>query len=81
MTAPADTVCTVIPCLRYRDAHAAIAWLERAFGFQAQAVYAEGEVVHHAQLVYGPGMVMLGSVDNASQWGRHSVHPDEVGGR
>lgn len=81
MTAPADTVSTVIPCLRYRDAHAAIAWLQRAFGFHAQAVYADGDVVHHAQLVYGHGMVMLGSVDNASEWGRYSAHPDEVGGR
>jgi len=66
MTAPAETTATLIPCLRYRDAHAAIAWLQRAFGFQQQAVYADGDTVHHAQLVYGHGMIMLGSVDNAS---------------
>lgn len=81
MTAPADTVSTVIPCLRYRDARAAIAWLQRAFGFEPQAVYAEGDTVHRAQLVYGHGMIMLGSVDTTSDWGRHSVQPDEVGGR
>jgi len=27
MTAPAATTATIIPCLRYRDAHAAIVWL------------------------------------------------------
>ena len=46
---------TIIPCLRYRDALAAIDWLQRAFGFQAQAVYADGDVVFHAQLVVEAG--------------------------
>lgn len=81
MTAPAQTVSTIIPCLRYRDARAAIDWLQRAFGFEPQAVHAEGAVVHHAQLVYGHGMVMLASVDNDSAWGRQNVHPDQTGGR
>lgn len=80
MTAP-DTGSTIIPCLRYRDARAAIAWLERAFGFHAQAVYAEGDIVYHAQLVYGRGMIMLGSVDNGGDWGKLIVQPDEVKGR
>jgi uncharacterized glyoxalase superfamily protein PhnB len=81
MTAPTPTGSTIIPCLRYRDARAAIAWLERAFGFKAQAVYAEGDIVYHAQLVYGAGMIMLGSVDNGGEWGKLVVQPDEVGGR
>ena len=80
MTAP-DTGSTIIPCLRYRDARAAIAWLERAFGFHAQAVYAEGDIVYHAQLVYGRGMIMLGSVGNGGDWGKLIVQPDEVKGR
>lgn len=33
MSQPADTIATLIPCLRYRDAPAAIEWLCRAFGF------------------------------------------------
>ena len=33
-----NTTATVIPCLRYRDAPAAIEWLCRAFGFEAQLV-------------------------------------------
>lgn len=81
MTAPTDTGSIIIPCLRYRDARAAIAWLERAFGFRAQAVYAEGDLVYHAQLVYGTGMIMLGSVDNGGEWGKLVVQPDEIGGR
>lgn len=79
MTAPAASA--IIPCLRYRDAHAAIAWLEQAFDFKPQAVYADGAIVYHAQLVYGGGMVMLGSVDNGGEWGKLTVQPDEINGR
>jgi len=72
---------TIIPSLRYRDAPATIEWLCRAFGFEKHAVYADGEIVHHAQLTYGPGMIMLGSVDNSGEWGQRIVQPDEIGGR
>ncbi|KZC36539.1 MULTISPECIES: VOC family protein [Rhodanobacter] len=70
-----------MPCLRYRDAHAAIEWLCKAFGFEKQAVYeSEDGSVAHAQLTFGSGMVMLGEVrDNA--FGRHIAQPDEIGGR
>ena len=52
----------LIPNLRYRDAPAAIAWLERAFGFEKRLVVPgpDGTIVH-AQLAFGNGMVMLGS--------------------
>ncbi len=72
---------TIIPCLRYRDARAAIEWLCRAFGFERRAVYeSEDGGVEHAQLTFGSGMVMLGEVrDNA--FGRHIAQPDEIGGR
>jgi uncharacterized glyoxalase superfamily protein PhnB len=55
---------TLIPCLRYRDAPAAINFLCDAFGFTRHAVYADDadpSIVHHAQLVFGNSMVMLGS--------------------
>lgn len=55
----------VIPCLRYTDAPAAIDFLCAAFGFQRHAVYpddADPTIIHHAQLMLGDGMVMLGSV-------------------
>jgi uncharacterized glyoxalase superfamily protein PhnB len=72
---------TVIPCLRYRDARAAIEWLCKAFGFTKHAVYEnEQGGVEHAQLTFGNGMVMLGEVrDNA--FGQHIAQPDEIGGR
>lgn len=72
---------TIIPCLRYRDARAAIEWLCRAFGFERRAVYEnEDGGVEHAQLTFGSGMIMLGEVrDNA--FGRHIAQPDEIGGR
>ena len=80
MAGPADTTATIIPCLRYRDAPAAIDWLCRAFGFERHAVYADGDTVHHAQLVFGNGMVMLGSADTASEWGRRIAQPGDIGG-
>ena len=51
----------VIPTLRYKDAHGAIDFLERAFGFERKAVYEDEGTVHHAELTHGRGMVMLGS--------------------
>jgi uncharacterized glyoxalase superfamily protein PhnB len=51
----------IIPTLRYKDAIGAIDFLERAFGFERKAVYEDGGTVHHAELTYGRGMVMLGS--------------------
>lgn len=72
---------TIIPCLRYRDALRMIDWLCDAFGFEQHAVYADGTTVHHAQLVYGTGMVMLGSADNASEWGKLVADLDETGRR
>src|SRR5436305_4916458 len=60
---------TLIPSLRYRDAHAAIDWLVRVFGFKKQAVYdgPDGKVMH-AQLTHGLGMLMLGSVSDDGEF-------------
>lgn len=77
----ARTASTIIPCLRYRDAPAAIAWLCAAFGFERHAVYADGDTVHHAQLTFGGGMVMLGSAHTGSEWAAHIVQPSEIGQR
>jgi uncharacterized glyoxalase superfamily protein PhnB len=52
----------VIPAVRYDDAAAAIAWLCEAFGFEKHLVVpGEDGTSAHAQLVFGNGMVMLGS--------------------
>jgi uncharacterized glyoxalase superfamily protein PhnB len=63
----------VYPALRYRDAHAAIDFLERAFGFERHAVYeGPGNTVAHAELSHGDGMVMLGSEgEDPGPFGRH----------
>ncbi len=72
---------TVIPTLSYRDAPAMIEWLCRAFGFDKQAVYMDGEVVLHAQLTWGDGMIMLGSAGKDGDWAKLMAQPDEIGGR
>jgi uncharacterized glyoxalase superfamily protein PhnB len=52
----------LIPCLRYADAHKALDWLEKAFGFERRAVYpGEDGTIAHAEMVFGGGMLMLGS--------------------
>jgi uncharacterized glyoxalase superfamily protein PhnB len=66
-----DQAPAITPVLRYRDALAAIEFLERAFGFKATAVYENGDRVEHAQLVFGDGMVML-STDSEQPWGSHA---------
>jgi uncharacterized glyoxalase superfamily protein PhnB len=77
-----NTVSTIIPSLRYDDALAAIDWLCNAFGIEKQAVYADDNgIVQHAQLVFGNGMIMLGSTANASAWGDRIAQPREIGGR
>jgi uncharacterized glyoxalase superfamily protein PhnB len=55
---------SLIPCLRYDDAPAAIDFLCSAFGFERHAVFADPEnpkIIHHAQLRLGDNLVMLSS--------------------
>ena len=74
------TAVTVIPTLRYDDAAAAIAWLCEAFGFEKHLVVpGEGGAIVHAQLVFGNGMVMLGSV-RASEFDDLHRQPSALGG-
>lgn len=72
---------TIIPCLRYRKAHVAIDWLCNAFGFERQAVYGDADVVQHAQLTLGTGMVMVSSVGAGGEWSSRMAQPDEIGER
>ena len=53
---------SIWPILTYTDAHAAIKFLEEAFGFTTTAVHGSGEDVEHAELRFPEGGgVMLGS--------------------
>jgi uncharacterized glyoxalase superfamily protein PhnB len=77
-----NTKATVIPVLRYRDLPAAIEWLCQAFGFEKTLVVPkEDGTIAHAQLSFGNGMIMLGSVhNNETEFDRLRKQPDEIGG-
>jgi uncharacterized glyoxalase superfamily protein PhnB len=77
-----NTKATVIPVLRYRDAPAAIEWLCQTFGFEKNLVVSNKDgTIAHAQLSFGNGMIMLGSVlKNETEFGRLMKQPDEIGG-
>jgi len=77
---PKNTRATVLPCLRYRDAPAAIEWLCDTLGFEKQLVVPdEDHGIAHAQLSFGNGMLMLGSATD-SAYGRLVRQPEEIGG-
>ena len=76
---PKQTRSNVIPCMRYRDAPAAIDWLCTTFGFEATLVVPnEDGSIAHAQLSFGNGMIMLGSVFD-TEFGRLMKQPSEIG--
>jgi uncharacterized glyoxalase superfamily protein PhnB len=67
------TPATVFPALVCDDAPALIEQLVEAFGFEKVAVHGDGDVVHHAELRLGNGLVMLGSAPadpSEKPWGR-----------
>jgi uncharacterized glyoxalase superfamily protein PhnB len=71
---------TVIPGMRYQNAPAAIEWLCKAFGFEKKAVYANPDgSIGHAELTFGNGMVMLGSVKEGP-YDEHIRQPNQLGG-
>lgn len=74
MTAAAHP--NIFPALRYRDAAAAIDWLEAAFGFQQAAVHRDEDgTVRHAELRLGVGLVMLGEYGDEAWMGGERPDP------
>ena len=73
----------IIPCLAYRDAHAAIEFLCDAFGFARNAIYESEDKsrVDHAQLTLDGNMVMLSSASRQSEDRLGMVTPAETGGK
>ena len=70
----------MVPCLLYRDAPTAIEWLCHAFGFEKHMIVDNPDgTIAHAQLAYGNGMIMIGSVGE-TPYGKLIRQPDEVGG-
>ena len=75
-----DKGSSLIPCVLYRDAPAAIAWLGEVFGLREQLrVPGEDGSVQHAQLVHGGGMLMLGTL-KSGEYGCNLRDPRQVGG-
>ena len=58
------------PELQYTDAAAAVAWLQRALGFQATLeVPDESGALMHAELRHASSVVMLGPASSGHEWG------------
>ncbi len=54
-----QTQTNIYPCLYYDDAATTIEWLCTAFGFTKQFVVpGEGGAIEHAELSFGPGVIM-----------------------
>jgi len=71
---------TLIPTMRYRDAGEMIDWLCGAIGFHRHLVVEDGEGgIAHAQLILGPGMIMLGSARDDA-FGMLQKAPATLGG-
>jgi uncharacterized glyoxalase superfamily protein PhnB len=61
----------VFPTFRYQDAPAAVAWLQKVFGFARRLeIPGPAGTIAHAQLSLGPGSVLLGSAhdDPGNPW-------------
>jgi uncharacterized glyoxalase superfamily protein PhnB len=69
--------------LYYDDASGAIDWLCKAFGFEVHIkVVGEGGRIDHSELLYGGGLIMVGSIGDASRRpeAAHRKSPTSIGG-
>lgn len=67
----------IFPAVRYRDADAALAWLQDAFGFVEKAVHRDDAgALAHAELRLGAGIVMFGQHREGGWLGGHE--PDSL---
>lgn len=62
----------------YKDAAKAIDWLCEAFGFEVRLKIEEGGRIHHSELVFGDGVVMVGDEQVSAGKGRASRSPLSV---
>lgn len=61
----------------YQDPKAALAWLERAFGFELSMLLEDADgAVAHSQMSYGDSYVMVGQ-----EWSADHKSPRSVGGK
>ena len=68
---------TFVSALFYKDPVAALAWLEKAFGFERLMVItdAQGKLVH-SEMKFGDGYIMVGA-----EWADFVASPASAGGR
>ncbi len=72
------TATSIIPCITYKNALEAIDWLCGAFGFEKHQVYVEDDgIVSHAELKLGSTMIMIGSQQFDSPFGKRIRHPED----
>ena len=69
----------MIPFLRYHDAKEAMAFLEKAFGFETKFVAEDEGTVVHAQLTFDGGMLMLSEVYEGDEASVHITTPRQAG--
>ncbi len=64
-----QAVATIYPCLLYRDAPAAMAWLAEAFGFEEmmRVPNDDGSIVH-AEMHLGGGIIMVATARPHEGW-------------
>jgi len=75
MSLPPRTVFTSALC--YKDPEAALAWLERAFGFEPAMIIRDGAgKIAHSEMRMGDGLIMIGS-----EWNEATRSPASVGGK
>ena len=68
---------SVIPALYYDDAGAALAWLEKAFGFETRlCVTDDNGAVQHAEMSHADGRIIIGPAG----WSDWAKSPKSLGG-
>ena len=68
---------TLISSISYKDPRAALAWLEKAFGFEIAMLIEDGEGhVVHSEMSFGASAVMVGS-----EWSEDHRSPASIGGK
>jgi len=68
---------SLISALSYRDPRAALAWLEKAFGFEVTMLIEDDEgAVAHSEMRFGDSAVMVGS-----EWSADHKSPKSLGAK
>jgi len=67
----------LIPAVSYQDPRAALAWLEKAFGFEVFMLIEDAEGgIAHSEMRFGDAVVMVGR-----EWTEHHKSPKSIGGK